>query len=164
MRSCIENPCQEQGQTLVEAAFLLPLIFFMFALMLQPALLLYCRCVMDGAAAEACRLAATGTCGEDAVKAFALRRLDALPAIDIFHAQGCDWELCLDDAGKGQAQVTIRSHVKLLPLVGMTASTLTTPAGDGCGEISCVAKTSVLPTWLEQDGGDAGSWVNRSWA
>ncbi len=154
----------EQGQTLVEAAFLLPVVFFMFGLLLQPALLLYCHCVMDGAAAETCRLAATGTCGQDAMKAFALRRLDALPALDIFHSQDCAWEFDLGSSGSGNAQVTITGHVKTLPLVGITASTLTSPAGDGCGVISCTASSSSLPAWLNQDAVDAEGWVNRSWA
>lgn len=163
MRYCTDPFHREHGQTLVEAAFLLPLVFFMFGLLLQPALLLYCRCVMDGAAAETCRLIATGTCGEDAAKAFALRRLAALPSLDVFHSQGCEWDLELDASGDGDARVSITGHVKLFPLVGISASTLTEAAGDGCGAISCEATSSLRPGWLGQDQVDAEGWVSRSW-
>ena len=159
-----DGKLKEGGQTLIEAAFLLPVIFFAFGLLLQPALLLYCRCVMDSAAAETCRLAATATCGEQSVKAFALRRLAALPGIDIFHTQECEWDICIDDSEEsGHATVTINGHIRLLPLVGITASTFTQNAGDGCGVMSAVASTSMLPAWLGDSDVNADEWVSRSW-
>ena len=155
---------KENGQTLVEAAFLLPIAFFMFGLLLQPAILLYCRCVIDGAAAETCRLAATATCGEESVRAFAMRRLAALPEIDIFHASDDEWEVTLGQTGgNGAASVDISGHVRLLPIVGISASTLTEPAGDGCGVMSVTAVSDISPAWLESGTADAEAWVNRSW-
>lgn len=53
--------CSESGQSTVEAAVLLPVLFVVFGLLLQPAILLYNRCIMNAAAAEGCRLVATGS-------------------------------------------------------------------------------------------------------
>ena len=61
MSCCIER---EGGQSTVEAAFLLPVFLLVLGLLLQPAIILYDRCVMQSAAAEACRLVAT-TSGMD---------------------------------------------------------------------------------------------------
>ncbi len=51
----------EAGQATVEAAFLVPVLFIVLLLLLQPGILLYDRIVMQGAAAQGCRLLATST-------------------------------------------------------------------------------------------------------
>ena len=52
---------KRDGQTTVEAAYLIPLLFLLFLLLCQPIILLYNHMIMNGAAAEGCRLLATRT-------------------------------------------------------------------------------------------------------
>ena len=161
MSFCIEKSrwgwAREAGQATVEAAFALPVLFAMFALLLQPAVLLYDRCVMDAAAAETCRLAATQSCSDSAMKAFVLRRLDALPSLDLFHTRACDWEVEIE--GGAQSTVSIKGHVTPLPLLGITASTMTDPAGDGCALLSSKVSSTLQPSWLSEVEGGPGDWV-----
>lgn len=152
----------EEGQTTVEAAFLIPVLCFAIALLIQPALLLYDRCVMEAAASETCRLAATATCGDEAVEGFARRRLLSLPKLSLFHNEGCDWEIELESGGGGSpTRVSIKNHVKVLPLLGFTASTISTPAGDGCALLEAEAVSTVLPLWLGAESGTVEEWIGR---
>lgn len=158
--SSAEVLCGEGGQTTVEAAFALPILFFAFALLLQPAVLLYDRCVMQSAAAEACRLQATQSCGEGALKAFVERRLAALPPLDLFHTSGCPWNVSAEGGDCGaQASVSVEGHVKTLPIVGIAASTLTESAGDGCALMRCEATSALSPGWLNGSSGGPDEWI-----
>lgn len=161
MRCCTEHRA-EGGQATVEAAFVLPVVFALFGLLLQPAVLLYERCVMVSAAAEACRLAATQPCSEEAMRAFALRRLAVLPQLDIFHTGGCEWELQIEPGSGGEASsVRISGHLRTLPLLGVTASSMTEEAGDGCALLSCQASSQLHPSWLQEAGGTPAEWIGR---
>ena len=51
----------ERGQGSVEAAVVIPVLFLLLLMLLQPGIVLYDRIVMGSAAAEACRLLATST-------------------------------------------------------------------------------------------------------
>ena len=150
----------ECGQTTVEAAFALPILFFSLALLLQPTVLLYDRCVMQSAAAEACRLQATQSCSEGALRAFVERRLAMLPTLDLFHTVACPWDVSVEGGGCGMpASVSVEGHVKTLPLAGITASTLTEDAGDGCALVRCEATSTLSPGWLEGSSGGPDEWV-----
>lgn len=157
---CSTRPLRECGQATVEAAFVIPLLFALFGVLLQPALLLYDRCVMGAAAAETCRLASTQPCSEDAMRAFALRRLAVLPPLDLFHSQDCPWEIDVQ-AGQGvqASQVRISGHVRVLPLLGVAASALTEELGDGCAQLSCSASAQLHPSWLEGVDGSPSDWI-----
>lgn len=50
-----------KGQATIEAAALIPVLFILLLLLLQPSILLFDRIVMKNAAAEGCRLLATKT-------------------------------------------------------------------------------------------------------
>ena len=52
-----------RGQSTVEAAVMIPLLFGGMLMLLQPGILLYDRVVMEGAAAEGCRVLATASGG-----------------------------------------------------------------------------------------------------
>ena len=161
MRCCTERRAQS-GQATVEAAFVLPVVFALCGLLLQPAILLYERCVMVSAAAETCRLAATQPCSDDAMRAFALRRLALLPGIDLFHSSGCEWEVQIEPGGSAAASsVRISGHLKTLPLLGITASSMTEEAGDGCALLSCQVSSQLHPAWLQEAGGTPAEWIGR---
>lgn len=106
-----------QGQSTVEAAALLPIIFMLCALLLQPIILSFSLSVMQRTAAETARVAATDFDGSyKDCQNFALRRLEALPRLDMFHAgDELDWviEISRDEH---EVEVYITGHVKPLPL------------------------------------------------
>ena len=88
----------EEGQATVEAAVLVPTVMVVLALLLQPAMLLYTRSVMSGAAAEGARLATTATYDEVAslVDSYVRRRLRAVPDVACFHDGGADaWDVSI---------------------------------------------------------------------
>lgn len=78
----------ERGQATVEAAFLIPVLFTVLLLSVQPGMVLYDRMVMQAAASDACRLAAvkTDAVGDSsqAVEAFVRHRLGAIPPVPAF--------------------------------------------------------------------------------
>ncbi|HJA01562.1 MAG TPA: pilus assembly protein [Candidatus Collinsella stercoripullorum] len=161
---CIEGLGDETAQATVEAAFLLPTFLTLILLALQPVCVLYTRSIMESAAAETARLAVTSA-DADAMRAFALRRLAAVPDVSIFHAGGpLSWEVEVARAGAGDGgagaprgvEVTISGAVRPLPVIGAFASALgeTNASGDVLLEVTVGYEGR--PGWLE---GDYGEWV-----
>lgn len=131
------SSCSERlGQATVEAAACLPVAMLLLAMLLQPAFLLYTRAVMQQAAAEAARVLATrsgeGATDDEACRAFALRRLAAVPNVAAFHVGGEEgWEVALDgDGSSGEVTVEIEGRLRPLPLVGILAQMLGDAEGD----------------------------------
>jgi len=138
----------ERGQATVEAAFLIPVLFLVMLMVLQPAILLYDRMVMESAAAEGCRLLMTDaggadrrvpvggiTLGDDAYEDYVRRRLGAIPPIPIFHLHedGCSYEIEMTgDETSAEVSVTIRNRVRLLPLIGQVADAVGRAEGGIC--------------------------------
>lgn len=150
--------CSESGQSTVEAAVLLPVLFVVFGLLLQPAILLYNRCIMNIAAAEACRLVTTGVADSASTRAYVERRLEAIPKIPIFHADET-WGITWSCSGDGTAQVSIENHARPLPLFGITAGLTNVVGEDGTViqrvELSC----SPIPDWVGEQGYDPSDWI-----
>ncbi|MEG0759497.1 MAG: pilus assembly protein, partial [Raoultibacter sp.] len=112
-----------EGQATLEAAYLIPVIFLMLLLLIQPCILLYDLMVMEAAASEGCRLLATRTetlgSSQDACEAYVKRKLGSIPPQDQFHihSSGCTWEIELSgDETSDYVEVTIKNKAKLLPL------------------------------------------------
>ena len=84
-----------RGQSTVEAAVALPVVFLLVLLLVQPGIVLYDRMVMAGAAAEGCRLLATSDGDAATCEEYVRRRLGAIPPLDVFHVHdsGCTWEV-----------------------------------------------------------------------
>ena len=174
MSSCIDSVFvrlrAEDGQATVEGAFLIPLIFLLLLLLLQPGVLLYDRMVMSSAAAEGCRMLATrsSASGIDAsgYREAILRHLGAIPQQECFHRHqdGCSWEIeFTGDEHSPQVGVRITGSVKLLPLLDVGGTLL--GLGDGKGNIEVSVSTS-MPTqddWVPSNGlgMNPASWVGR---
>lgn len=146
---------ESMGQGTVEAAVVLPSVMLVFALLLQPVCLSYTRSVMREAAAECARAAATAYSGDTtACRAFALRRLSAVPEVPLFHVGGeSDWQVQIDRSN-AQVSVRITGHARPLPLMGALAALAS--QSDGTGVVLDVnVSENTRPSWL---GGDYASW------
>lgn len=147
----------ESGQSTIEAAVLLPVLFALFGLLLQPALLLYDRCIMNAAAAEGCRLLATNTSDETSVRAFVERRLDAIPKVAVFHMDE-DWNITWSSEQSGAASMCIVNHVEPLPLFGIVAGLANDIDENGAIEQRVEASCASVPEWARSDYAPA-SWI-----
>ena len=101
-----------RGQSTVEAAVALPVVFLLVLLLVQPGIVLYDRMVMAGAAAEGCRLLATSDGDAATCEEYVRRRLGAIPPLDVFrvHDSGCTWEVRCEGGGAADAaRVTVRT-------------------------------------------------------
>lgn len=139
------------GQATIEAAFALPILMLLMLLLLQPGVMLYDRIVMQGAAAEGCRLLATSTDGGSSTcENYLRRRLSAIPQVDFFHVHsgGCTWKISMS-GGEGAASTTvsISTEVKPLPLIALGAGFLGLTNGNGNLTIEVEATEQTQPSW-----------------
>ena len=154
---------EESGQASVEAALLLPSLMVCMALLTQPACILYTRCVMQAAAAEACRLMATAPTQVNVVsqtqRDYVLRRLTAVPNADVFHVGGeAGWTVELEGSTSGHtAKARIATSVRPLPLIGVLPALLGKSDGAGNVLLEVEVETVTRPEWLE---GSYGSWAS----
>ena len=147
----------EEGQATVEAAVLLPVVMIVLALLLQPAMLLYTRAVMSGAAAEGARLATTSSSDEmeSLVDGYVRRRLRAVPDVACFHEGGGDaWDIDVRQDG-GRVRIAVRGRARPLPLVGVTAGLVGQMDG-GSVILSAEVERDMRAEWV---GGDYDDWV-----
>ena len=161
---------EDTGQATVEAAFALPIALALVILLVQPGILLYDRIVMQQAAAETCRLLATTPEGDPSgvCRAFALRRLGAVPEQDCFHVHqgGCTWEVELEG---GESSDVVRVHIatkaKPLPLIGVGARLLRVVNDGEDFEVSVEASAPVQPAWVAEAaaGRSPSEWIG-AWA
>jgi hypothetical protein len=154
----VQHPNWEEGQSTVEAAVLLPTVFVLLALLVQPVCLLYTRTLMHGAAAETARavLTARGSADLSACRHYALRRLAAVPDVSIFHVGGeNDWQVEVQQSGGASVTVSVTGHARPLPFFAGIAAAL--HGRDASGVILQVSVTEHMrPDWV---GGDYGDWV-----
>ncbi len=151
------------GQATVEAAFLMPMILLAILLLVQPAIVLYDRAVMEAAASEACRILETlSSEDEEAARAAIERRLSAIPDVDIFHSGAWTIEI---SGGEGSAQASVRIEHSLRPLpligAGMGFMGLADASGLFVQEVS--RTTEVLDEWVVESrfGADVEAWIDR---
>lgn len=161
--ACVKATDGRSGQATVEAALLVPLVLACLLLLVQPAIVLYDRAVMEAAASQGCRLLETrATQSEEDAEAFVRRRLAAIPDTEIFHAGTWDIEV---EGAEGSAEVRVRIEHVLdpLPLAGVAMATM--GMTDGCGlyrqEAECRSK--VRDEWLmeSKNGADPEAWMQR---
>lgn len=144
----------ETGQSTVEAAFALPVLFVIVLLLVQPGLLLYDRIVMQSAAAEGCRLLATGASAQGdmnaSCEAFIRHRLASVPQHECFHVHdpACTWDIELSGGESSQrASVRISTEVRLLPLLDAMASCVGMTNERGNVVVNVQASAPTQPPW-----------------
>ena len=157
----------ECGQGTVEAAVVIPVLFLLLLMLLQPGIILYDRIVMGSAAAEACRLLATSTDSfgsmSGSCEAFVRHRLAAVPSHRCFHVHdaGCSWDIQLV-GGESSSSITVSIENELRPLplfdAGAKLLGLTNTAGNLCIRESVTMPTQ--PAWAASStlGMNVSSW------
>ena len=156
-----------RGQSTVEAAVALPVVFLLVLLLVQPGIVLYDRVVMAGAAAEGCRLLATSAGDAATCEEYVRRRLGAIPHFDVFHVHdsGCTWEVRCEGGGAADvARETVRTEVRPLPLLdgGATLLGMVNERGNLVVEVTATAPTRA--SWAQESlngasvNGEAGEW------
>ena len=110
------------GQASIEAACILPVLFVLMLLMVQPIIIAYTKTMMNDAAQETCRVVSTDyDASFDDCRQFAIRRLRTIPYMSLFHQGGDDaWDIQISRNDK-HSIVEITSHAQPLPLVGLSA-------------------------------------------
>ena len=155
------------GQGTVEAAVVIPVLFLLMLLLLQPGIVLYDRIVMSNAAAEGCRLLATATDAtgsmQGSCEAYVRHRLAAVPQHDCFHVHGgdCSWRIELSgDENSGAVSVSISNELRPLPLFDAGMRLLGIANGSGNLEITESATMQTQPDWVPSSpaGSVPGDW------
>lgn len=147
----------ERGQATVEAAFALPIVMLLVLMLVQPGIILYDRMVMQGAAAEGCRLLATASSSDAEIcEEYVLRHLGSVPQQSLFHIHEgtCSWEVELSgDSASEQVSVRISNALKPLPLIGSLAALagLTNEEGNFTLEVESTLATQ--PSWVWNSAG-----------
>lgn len=162
--TCPRTSCS--GQATVEAAFLIPVLFTVVLMLVQPGIVLYDRMVMQAAASDACRMMSTSTgaygMGEESHEAIVKRHLGAVPQQELFHVHdgGCSWQVELSgDESSGQVEARISNRIRLLPLID-AACRFTGIADDaGCMTIEVVQRARTQPQWALDAGSGPSGWV-----
>ncbi|MDR1015851.1 MAG: pilus assembly protein [Coriobacteriales bacterium] len=131
MSCCINIWRSRKGQGTVEAACFIPLLFLLLLILCQPGILLYNHMVMQGAAAEGCRLLATkvdqGAYSDDKYRGYVKRRLAAVPPLALFHdhQEAADWQIdLLGDAQSRTVTVRIENKLRPLPVLSLFAAAI----------------------------------------
>lgn len=150
----MSSTCAQRGQGSVEAAVVIPVVFLLLLLLLQPGIVLYDRIVMAGAAAEGCRLLSTATDSfgsmSGSCEAFIRHRLAAVPGHSCFHVHegDCSWRIAMEGSESSQT-VTVRigNELKPLPLLDAGAHLLGLTNASGNLYIEESATLPTQPAW-----------------
>lgn len=152
------------GQATVEAAFLIPVLFTVVLMLIEPGIVLYDRTVMESAASDACRMLATctGSYGMDdgAYEQIVRRHLGAVPQQELFHVHegGCSWNIEMTgDETSGEVAVRIENKVRLLPLIDAACRLAGVADAEGCMTIAVEQSAPVQPAWAAGQSPDG--WV-----
>ena len=134
------------GQGTIEAAVVIPILFLLMLLLLQPGIVLYDRIVMSNA------------------EAFVRHRLAAVPQHDCFHVHGgdCSWRIELTgDENSGSVSVSISNELRPLPLFDAGMKLLGIANGSGNLEITESSTMQTQPGWVSSSpaGTTPKDWV-----
>lgn len=124
---------------------------------MQPAVLLYTRSIMTATAIELTRIGLTNIASTAEVRAFALRRLEAVPAIAAFHVGGPeDWDVYVEGPDEaGLVRATLVGQARPLPLLGGLAAAFGELEGENV-VLRVEVENELLPSWVE---GGYDDWI-----
>lgn len=156
------------GQATVEGALLIPVFLMVILLLIQPSILLYDRMIMQGAAAEGCRLLVTGDfaqTSEESIKSAVHHKLAAIPQQDHFHVHEgqCSYQITLHGSESTDVvSVSITQEVKLLPIFDVGAKALGIVNDRGNFVIEAEVSYSAKNSWVLSNelGLNPDSWVH----
>lgn len=162
-------PKSDRGQAVVEAAFLIPALLLSLLLLIQPGILLYTRMVMEGAAAEGCRILATTSDleqGTNTVEGFIKRRLASIPQQQNFHVHdpACSWVITLSgDETATQVSIQITNEIKPLPLFDFGLEALGVLNDHGNYELTVDKQLITKNAWVQGNtlSNDPEQWIER---
>lgn len=140
-----------EAQATVEAAIMIPAIFLLLLLLIQPGIYLYDLCVMNEAATETCRFLATSSDNDrnKICDPYARRRLAAIPQQDNFHVHstGCSYEINYEGSqNDNEVKVSIKNQLKPLPLIGFLSDMFGLLNENGCFEVEAKASQVSRPS------------------
>lgn len=159
---------KQEGQAVVEGAFLIPVLLLVFMLLIQPSIILYDRIVMQAAASEGCRVLVSSdglsNSAGSSTESFVRNRLSAIPQQDNFHLhQGaCSWDIRLSGSESSETvSVSITNQLKLLPFFDVCAAALGIVNAEGNFEIKIETTYTAKDSWVlaNEKGLSPSSWV-----
>lgn len=145
---------KDDGQATVEAAIMIPTIFLLILLLIQPGIILYDLTIMNEAASETCRVLATSN-DENKSKIcepFARRRLAAIPQQENFHNHndGCSYEIIFEGEQSCEyVSVEIKNELTPLPFIGFLSDIFGLLNENKNFEIKAYAQQKIKPSWVK---------------
>lgn len=163
-RSCAVGLMRaSRGQATLEAALLIPVVLLGMLAAIEPGIVLYDRIVMQAASAECCRVLATLPAGkEEQAQDYVLRRLGAIPEVDVFHVGEWTVEL-VGDESSDETSVSLTHRLRALPLISAGMQVLGAAGPEGTFEQTVACTHSVRDQWVmdSEYGSDADAWIER---
>lgn len=159
---------KDKGQATVEAAIMIPIIFLILLLLIEPSILLYDFCIMNSSASETCRI--LSTCNEldkvNVCETYAKKRLSAIPQQDNFHlhSSGCSYEITLiGNENSEECEVKIKNEIVPLPLIGFLSDIVGILNNNKNFELIASANYKSRPSWVKNNLKDltTENWVGK---
>lgn len=133
---------------------MIPVIFLLLLLLIQPGIILYDMTIMKSAASEGCRILATSS-NENLNKIcepFIRRRLEAIPQQDNFHlhSSGCSYLISFSgDQTTEKVSVKLTNELKPLPLIGFLSDIFGLLNEKSCFEITVESSQITRADWVK---------------
>ena len=144
----------EKAQAAIESALIIPVVLLCIGLVLQPIIYIYSKSLCQQAAEEGVRYAMSVE-DNSYVKRYVLRRLEAIPPVDIFHiTDEDDWIIEIIRANN-EVEVEVSGHLKPLPLLGLPSLVYLPHDNEGLF-IEVQAQGPSSPMWRE---GNLNDWI-----
>ena len=152
----------KNGQSTIEAAFLIPIIFLCLLILIQPIVLLVNHFAMEAAAYEGCRYAAT--CNDleadAAIKNFVEKRLRIFPRVEVVHVP--PWNIKVEqDIENHEVSIGISHEVKPLPLVGSSILVLNSGFGTDFYHQEVKVRRTLHASWMDEKPYEPKTWIER---
>lgn len=156
------------GQATVEAAIMIPVIFLIILILIQPCLVLFDLIIMNSAAIETCRVLSTAASVDknSLCEQYARRRLSAIPQQENFHyhKDGCSYQFeFVGDQNSSFVSVEITNEIKPLPLINIFVDAFGMLNANKCLAIKSKQELSLKPSWVfkNPDNENVDKWIGK---